>query len=239
MPNTRQTSKAEGKKKEKRLNKVNKVEFHMVQNWKAHENLKLIAQDRQWTLHRFHDIIRHSTKDGLKEKLEHAIEEAVARGEIRDGEDYTVTEKEISLQDIERGEVNTQQIIDFIEKSKALDDRKLEDQIYETIVIKDKKRDVKQTIPGTYNEEEGMATWGSRRTTVEEEDSDQESTTSEATVIPETPQEMREKVGSWGYTQPTGIRPSTPDRRVGRARLKLLPILFSFIFTHVTKNSSP
>ncbi|KAF8470024.1 hypothetical protein BDZ91DRAFT_761338 [Kalaharituber pfeilii] len=197
------TSKTEGKKKEKRLNKVNKVEFYMVLNWKAHENLKFIAQDRQWTLHKFHDIIQHSIKDGLKKKLEHAIEEAVARGEVRDGEDYTVTEKEISMQDIERGDVDTQQIIDFIKKSKALDDRKPEDQIYETIVVKDRKRDIKQTIPRTS---------GSRQTTVEEEDSDRESMTSEATVSPETPQKMWERGDSWGYTQPTGIRPPTPDR---------------------------
>ncbi|KAF8445139.1 hypothetical protein BDZ91DRAFT_803722 [Kalaharituber pfeilii] len=112
-------------------------------------------------------------------RVEHAIEEAVARGEVKDGEDYTVTEREISIQDIERGEVNIQQIIDFIERSKALDTRKPEDQIYETR--------------------------GSKQPTVEDEDSDQESTT------PETPQELRDRGDSCGYTQPTSIRPPTPD----------------------------
>ncbi|KAF8469997.1 hypothetical protein BDZ91DRAFT_807068 [Kalaharituber pfeilii] len=76
------------------------MEFHRVQDWKLHEHLKFIAEEQQWTLHKFHNIIEHSKKEGLAATIEGAISRAVSRGEVEEGKEYEVAVKEVTLKDI-------------------------------------------------------------------------------------------------------------------------------------------
>ncbi|KAF8457097.1 hypothetical protein BDZ91DRAFT_800695 [Kalaharituber pfeilii] len=125
--------------------------------------------------------------------------------------------EKITVKDIEEGRVDTQQIIDFIEKSKAMGYEEIGEHIGESITVAQKRNGRPTVIRSTYDDEMDIAamdedsTWtmGTKQPTVE--DAHEEG-------------EDRTRGDSYGYTPPPvriqvqdsqglgGVRPETPDR---------------------------
>ncbi|KAF8466037.1 hypothetical protein BDZ91DRAFT_763479 [Kalaharituber pfeilii] len=203
MPRTTVTA---GRKTEKR---VNGVHMHAIENWQAHQDLKFIAEDKQWTLHKFHEIIRCEKMDGSRTRLRQAIDNAVARRQAGNGKDYEVREtKEITVKDIEEGRVGTQRIIEFIEKSVALGSEESGEFVGESITVAQRTGGGPDTfIRSSYEEEWSGCTLGTKQPTAEEVQDEydtrgcdsEEGGTGTTTQVPDS-----QTVG--------GVRPTTPDR---------------------------
>ncbi|KAF8466871.1 hypothetical protein BDZ91DRAFT_848641 [Kalaharituber pfeilii] len=69
------------------------------------------------------------------QEIEDATTLAVERGAVLTEEGFDIPIRKITIEDIEARQVSTQQIIDFINESVAMDSRLPEDQITDTIVI--------------------------------------------------------------------------------------------------------
>ncbi|KAF8469953.1 hypothetical protein BDZ91DRAFT_791913 [Kalaharituber pfeilii] len=62
--------------------------------------------DQQWTLHRFHDILKHSTRGEDGDQMEEAMGRAVAEGVALGGHFEPKETKRVTLEDIEMGRVS-------------------------------------------------------------------------------------------------------------------------------------
>ncbi|KAF8446690.1 hypothetical protein BDZ91DRAFT_803436 [Kalaharituber pfeilii] len=94
----------------------------LVRNWRSRDNITFIQEDQQWTLHKFQEAIEFTKKRDEREgeRLVKATE----------GPNRVIT-----IEEIQDGTVATQDIIDFIEKSEAMDPFPPEDQIEDSITV--------------------------------------------------------------------------------------------------------
>ncbi|KAF8453563.1 hypothetical protein BDZ91DRAFT_807936 [Kalaharituber pfeilii] len=136
--------------------KANGLEFHHIKNWKANRDITFIQKDRQWTLHKVHDIFDHikAKNPGEGRELEKATDRAAAKGKFASNKDLETTLREITIKDIQEGRVSTQEILEFIKESEAMDPSPPEDQMEDSITL----ATVPQHIPDQLEDSITLAT---------------------------------------------------------------------------------